>query len=84
MAADLVRVRFRGVEKNMSRSLAESSEGVEILDEPTTRGDGRLLPTTRANGRARKPKTSVAKAAEKKAATAAASKAVTPASSEKE
>lgn len=64
--ADLVRVRLNGVEKNMGRALAESS-GVEILDEPTTNGDGTLRGLTRSGGRKAKPKTSVAEAAEKKA-----------------
>lgn len=72
MAEELVRVRFKGVEKTMGRSLAEASEGVEVLDEPTTRGDGKPLPTTREGGRRRLPKTTVAKsAAEKKAVTSA-------------
>lgn len=84
MPEELVRVRMGAVEKNMGRSLAESSEGVEILDEPTRRGDGSLRPTTQRNGRRRKPRTTVAKKASEKKAASAAEKAVTPASSEKE
>lgn len=38
--SDLVRVRIRGVEKNMSRALAETSDDVEIIDGPTHRDDG--------------------------------------------
>lgn len=70
MADELVRVRFRGFEKNMGRAHAESTEGVEILDgEPTKTASGRLLPTTREGGRRRLPRTTVAKkAAAKKAA----------------
>ncbi len=71
MAEELVRVRFNGVEKNMGRSFAEAT-GVEVLDDPTTRGDRTARPTTREGGRRRQPKTTVAKsAAEKKAVTSA-------------
>lgn len=73
MPDELVRVRFKGVEKNMGRSLAEASEGVTVLDEPTTRGDGTPLPTTREGGRRRKPKTTVAKSATAKKAVTSAS-----------
>lgn len=70
--ADLVRVRLNGVEKNMGRALAESSEGVVILDEPTASPDGSKRATTRRGGRRTKPQTTVAKkAAEKKAVTSA-------------
>ena len=73
MPDELVRVRFGGVEKNMGRTLAESSDDVTILDEPTHYGDGRLRPATREGGRRRKPKTTVAeKATAKKAAAVAA------------
>jgi hypothetical protein len=72
--SDLVRARLNGFEKNLGRAFAESTEGVEILDEPTTNPDGTLRSTTRAGGRRVKPKTTVAKqAAEKKAAPGPAS-----------
>lgn len=64
----LVRARVNGFEKNVGREYAEIN-GFEILDEPTTNRDGSTRPTTRAGGRAVKPKTSVAKkASESKAA----------------
>lgn len=73
MPEELVRVRVGGIEKNMGRSLAEASEGVEVLDEPVRNGDGSLRGETRVGGRRAKPKTTVAKkAAEKKAAAVAA------------
>lgn len=88
MADELVRVRFNGIEKNMGRAFAASTEGVEILEgEPTHTADGRPLPTTRAGGRRRLPRTTVAKkAAAKKPRTrkSAATKAVTPPPTEKE
>ena len=65
--SDLVRVRLNGVEKNVGRTFAEANE-LEVLDEPTRNLDGTLRATTRANGRPRKPKTSVADAAAKKKA----------------
>lgn len=61
--ADLVRVRLNGFEKNVGRTFAENTEGVEILDEPTHRPDGTAIAMTRAGGRPVKPKTSVAKQA---------------------
>lgn len=71
--SDLVRVRINGFEKNVGRTFAESTEGVEILDEPTHRDDGAPRETTREGGRPVKPRTTVAKkAAAKKAATKAA------------
>lgn len=68
--ADLVRVRLNGFEKNVGRTFAEATEGVEILDEPTRNPDGTPRATTRTGGRRAKPKTSVAEqaAAKKKAA----------------
>ena len=57
--SDLVRVRVNGVEKNVGRAHAER-HGYLILDESPRKGDGTLRPTTRAHGRPRKPKTSVA------------------------
>lgn len=74
MPDELIRVRLNGVEKNMGRSLAERSKGVEILDEPVTNGDGTLRGTTRKDGRRAKPKTTVADqaTAKKKAAAVAA------------
>lgn len=66
--SDLVRVRVGDVEKNVGRAFAESV-GLEVLDEPTHRPDGRPRQTTRVGGRRIKKRTSVAKsAAEKKAA----------------
>lgn len=71
MSDELVRVRIGRIEKNMGRALAESA-GVEILDEPTRKGDGSLRGETR-NGRRPKPQSTVADlAAEKKAAAVAA------------
>lgn len=69
MADDLARVRIGRIEKNMSRSLAERTEGVTVLDEPTHRGDGSLRAESRKDGRRAKPKTTVAEAAAKKTAT---------------
>lgn len=67
MAADLVRVRIGGVEKNMARSLAEKCPSeVEILDEPARFGNGRPRPTSGRNGRPRKTRTTVAKKASEK------------------
>lgn len=70
MADELARVRIGRIEKNMSRSLAERTEGVTVLDEPTHRGDGSLRAETRAGGRRTKPKTTVAEAAAAKKAAA--------------
>lgn len=68
--ADLVRARLHnGVEKNVHPAFAERFN-LTVLDEPTRRDDGTLRRPTRKNGRAPKPKTSVAeKAAEKTATT---------------
>jgi len=67
--AELVRARINGFEKNVGKAFAESTEGVEILDEPTATEDGSRRGTTRVGGRPVKKRTSVAKqAAEKKAA----------------
>lgn len=64
--SDLVRVRLSsGVETNVGRQHAENV-GLEILDEPTHRGDGTTRPATRRNGRPMKPKTSVSEEAAKK------------------
>ena len=64
--SDLVRVRLpNGHETNMGRVHAEVS-GLEILDEPTHRGDGTTRPATRRNSRPMKPRTSVSQEAEKK------------------
>lgn len=70
MTDQLVRARINGFEKNVGRAFAESTEGVEILDdEPTTNPDGTLRATTRVDGRPVKKKTTVAQsAAAKKAA----------------
>lgn len=65
--ADLVRVRVEGREFNVGRAHATANK-LEVLDEPTRFSDGTLRPTTRVGGRPRKPKVSVAEAAEKKAA----------------
>ena len=64
----LVRVRLSdGTEKNLSEHVAKRAK-LEVLDEPTTRGDGSLRRPTRKGGRPDKPKTTVAKkAAAKKA-----------------
>lgn len=70
--ADLARVRIGRIEKNMSRSLAERTEGVTVLDESPYRGDGSLRAESRVDGRRSKPKTSVAEAAAKKQAAAPA------------
>jgi hypothetical protein len=54
------------METNVSEAWAKV-EGLEVLDEPTHRGDGTPLPQTRRTRR-RKPKTSVSKEAAKKKA----------------
>lgn len=70
--ADLVRARLGDVEKNVGAAFAKIHK-LEVLDEPTVKGDGSLRPTTRRGGRPAKSKTSVsAKAAEKKAAVTSA------------
>ena len=69
---DLVRVRINDVSKTVGRTFAEALD-LEVLDEPATNPDGTVRATTRANGRPRKPKTTVAKsAAAKKAVTESA------------
>lgn len=65
---DLVRVRIGDVEKNVGRAFAEVHD-LKVLDEPTHSPDGRPREETRAGGRPRKPKTTVATAAAKKAVT---------------
>ena len=74
MAEELVRVRMDGIEKNIGRSMAESTEGVEVLTDESPYGpDGRLRPMTRVDGRPPKKKTTVAQeAAAKKAVTSSA------------
>jgi hypothetical protein len=57
--SDLVRVRINGVEKSVGAAFAERFD-LKILDEPTHKPDGTLRRTTRAHGRAAKPKTTVA------------------------
>jgi hypothetical protein len=69
--SDLVRVRANGVEFNAGRALAERKNWQVLDGEPTHRPDGRPRPTTRANGRPVKPKTSVAEAAAEKKSKAA-------------
>lgn len=68
--SNLVRVREGDAEFNVGRAYAEAHD-LEILDESPTTRDGQLRATTRSGGRKRKPKTSVAEAAEKKAAKSA-------------
>ncbi len=63
----LVRVRKDNLEFNVGAALAKA-QGLDVLDEPTHGANGQPRPATRLNGRPRKPKTSVAEAAEKKAA----------------
>ncbi len=71
MADELVRVRDGDMETTMGRSLAEAA-GLEVLDEPATRGT-RPVADTRRGGRPVKQRTSVSqKAAEKKAASKSA------------
>lgn len=64
---DLVRAVVGDIEKNVGRAFAEA-KGLEVLDEPTTRPDGSLRPTTRVGGRRVKPKTTVEAEAKKKPA----------------
>lgn len=67
----LVRVRISGVKKNVSEALAKTA-GLKVLDEPTHRPDGTLLPDERVREVVRKndPKktTATKKAAAEKAA----------------
>lgn len=66
MSSGLVRVRLQnGHETNVGRLHAEVC-GLEVLDEPTHRGDGTTRPATRRDARPMKPKTSVSQEAEKK------------------
>ena len=60
--SELVRVRLGDVEKSVGAEFAESN-GLRVLDEPARFSDGRVRPTTRVNGRPKKPKTSVVEAA---------------------
>lgn len=72
--ADLVRARTEdGEEINVSRSLAERSPVLEVLDEPAWAAFNKPRHATRSGGRRAKPKTTVAKqAAAKKAVTESA------------
>ena len=71
---ELVRVRTKtGFETTVSRTHAEASSDLTILDEPATSGSGRARPVTRTNGRRVKPRTTVAKKAAAKKAEAARS-----------
>lgn len=72
---ELVRVRVDGVEKNLGRAYAESTDGVEILDEPVRNRDGSMRAETRAGGCPAKPRTTVAKKAAAKKKKAVAKKA---------
>lgn len=79
MADSLVRARINGVEKNLGKAFAESTDGIEILDEPTHNPDGSARGETRADGRPAKPRTTVDRsaAAKKAAATRARNAAAT-------
>lgn len=78
---DIVRVRKNGREYNTGRAQATRDEA-QILDEsPYDRG-GSLKPTTRANGRPLKKKTSVSAEAAKKAAQSAAQSDTAPSTKE--
>jgi hypothetical protein len=68
--SDLVRVRVDDREFNVGRAHAEANK-LDVLDESPRFSDGSLRPVTRRGGRPRKPKVSVAEAAEKKAAESA-------------
>jgi len=63
----LVRVRADGLEFNVGAAHAEA-HGLEVLDESPHFRDGTPKPVTRLEGRKRKPRVSVAEAAEKKKA----------------
>lgn len=65
--SNLVRARVNGFEMNLGRAQAETTEDIEILDEPTHERDGSPRPTTRLDNRPVKPRTSVAEAAAAKA-----------------
>lgn len=67
MADELVRVRINEFEKNVGRSFAEAHD-LDVLDEPTHKGDGTPRGITRKGGRRPKKKTSVAQAAAEKKA----------------
>lgn len=67
---DLVRVRVDDAEFNVGRAYAEA-RNLDVLAESPYHRDGTPRPVTRAGGRPRKPKVSVAEAAGKKAATSA-------------
>lgn len=79
--SELVRVRLENsqgvVEKSVSPLFAEAN-GLTVLDGPGRSADGRARPTTRANGRPAKKKTSVAEAAAAKEAKAPEPVASTP------
>lgn len=68
---DYVRARVNrdggsDLSRTTSRQRAEAA-GWDVLDEPTHSRDGRIRPDTTIDGRAVKPKTSVAQAAAEKA-----------------
>lgn len=67
-----VRVRLEnGREVSLSKGFVEGVTGVTVLDDqPATNLRGQALPESLKDGRRRKPKTSVNKAAAKKAAVA--------------
>lgn len=64
-----VRVRLpNGYEASLSEAYVSGTEGVVVIDAPATDLRGRPLPVSRKNGRRVKPRTTVKKAAAKKAA----------------
>ncbi len=57
---ELVRVRTKsGYETTTSRTHAETSDDLTVLDEPATTGYGRVRPVTRKDGRPILPTTTV-------------------------
>ena len=80
--SDLVRVRVNDIEFNVGRAYATAHK-LNVLDEPTHDRSGNPRPETRAGGRPRKPRTTVAEqAAAKKAASTADSPTTNPPSME--
>ena len=63
---NLVRAVIGDREVNVSPEYAEA-HGLEVLDEPVRRPDGRLKPEARRDGRPLKPKTTASTEAAKKA-----------------
>ena len=61
--ADLVRVRFGNIEKNVGAEYAKQLELDVLEDEPTHNEDGTVRGETRASGRANKTRTTVNEAA---------------------